>query len=134
MNKLVVQYILSSPDQSLHSPSNQSLAVKGRFMGQVQYGGMTTKQSCYVVTDLSKPLLGRPAIEQLNLLARVQEIQETPSPIHNYLKLFTGLGKLPGHYHIKLKEGDKSNSLIATGGNSQDPGANRLVLRNGLSA
>ena len=104
---------LCEPDQTLRGPSNQTLPVKGKFSAQFQYGtiNITTEQNCYVVAELSRPLLGRPAIEQLKLLARVQEVQETLSPIHKYPKLFTGLGKLSGHYHIKLKEGSKPHSL-----------------------
>ena len=72
------------------------------------------KTDNYVVSELSPPLLGHQAIEQLKLLARVQEVQETPSPIHKYPKLFTGLGMLSlGHYCIKLKEGSKPHSLNA---------------------
>ena len=58
-------------DQALCGPRNQSLTVKEK---QVQFGGITTEQNCYVVTDLSRPLLRYPAIEQLNLLARVQTV------------------------------------------------------------
>ena len=109
--KKVGSLSLCEPDQTLRGPSNQTLPVKGKFSAQFQYGTITTEQDCYVVAELSRPLLGCPAIEQLKLLARVQEVQETPSPIHKYPKLFTGLGKLPGHYHIKLKEGFKPHSL-----------------------
>ena len=71
---------LSQSDQTLRGPSNQSLPVKGKFLAQFQYSGVTTEHNCYVVTDLSRPLLGRPAIEQLKLLARVQAVQEISSP------------------------------------------------------
>lgn len=48
---------------------------------------------------------------KLKLLARVQTIQLTMSPTLKHPKLFTGLGKLPGEYHIKLKEGARPYSL-----------------------
>ena len=102
---------LCEPDQTLGGPSNQTLPVKGKLSAQFQYGTITTEQNCYVVARLPRPLLGHPAIEQLKLLARVQEVQETPSPIHKYSKLFTGLGELLGHSHIKLKEGSKPHSI-----------------------
>ena len=102
---------LTQSDQTLRGPSNQSLPVKGKFLAHFQYGGITTEQNCYVVTDLSRPLLGRPTIEQLNLLARVQTVQEMLTPIQKFPKLFTGLGKLPGQYHIKLIGGAKPYSL-----------------------
>ena len=55
---------------------------------------LQNKTDNYVVSELSPPLLGHPAIKQLKLLARLQEVQEIPSPIHKYPKLFTGLGRL----------------------------------------
>ena len=102
---------LCKSDQTLRGPSNNSLPIKGKFSALFQYGASTTEQNCYVVTDLSKPLLGRPAIEHLNLLARVQAIEQTLPPIQKFPKLFTGLGNLPGQYHIKLMEGSKPYSL-----------------------
>ena len=111
IHKKVGSPSLYKSDQSLRGPSNHPLTVKGKFSAQFQYGTITTEQHCYVVTGLSKPLLGRPAIEQLNLLARVQAIEETLTPIQKFPNLFTGLGKLLGQYHIKLMEGSKPHSL-----------------------
>ena len=67
-----------------------------------------TDQQCYDISDLAKPLLGCPAIENLKLLARVQAIQTCTSPNP---QLFTGLGKFPGLYTIKLSETAKPFSL-----------------------
>ena len=80
VHKKVGSPSLSQSDQTLRGPSNQSLPVKGKFLAQLQYSGVTTEHNCYVVTDLSRPLLGRLAIEQLKLLARVQAVQEISSP------------------------------------------------------
>ena len=57
-----------------------------------------------MVTGLHQPLLGRPAIEALKLVARVNAIEEEKKPQDLYPQLFTGLGKLEQAYHIKLKE------------------------------
>lgn len=111
VHKKVGSPSLNQSDQTLHDPNKQSLPVKGKFLAQFQYGGITTEQNCYVMTDLSRPLLGCPAIEQLNLLARVQTVQEMLTPIQKFPKLFTGLGKLPGQYHIKLIDGARPYSL-----------------------
>ena len=111
VHKKVGSPSLSQSDQTLRGPSNQSLPVKGKFLAQLQYSGVTTEHNCYVVTDLSRPLLGRLAIEQLKLLARVQAVQEISSPTQKFSKLFTGLGKLPGQYHIKLIDGARPYSL-----------------------
>ena len=57
----------------------------------------------YVVKELTKPLLGLPAIEQLNLVRRIAAITEgVVEPITQFPKLFAGLGKLEGDYTIKL--------------------------------
>ena len=88
-------------DQTLKGANNQSLSVKGMFIGRFSYCDTYTDQHCYVVSDLSKPLLGRPAIERLKLLAIVRAIQTPVSPIEQFPHLFTGLGKLPGLYTIK---------------------------------
>jgi len=101
---------LIQTDQTLKGPSNQPLQVKGKFFGEFHYGLMRIKQSCYVVTGLAKPLLGRPAIEKLNLLARINNVQGV-SITEKFSKLFTGLGKLPGCYTIKLSDGAKPYSV-----------------------
>ena len=108
VHKKVGSPSLSQSDQTLRGPSNQSLPVKGKFLAQFQYSGVTTEHNSYVVTDLSRPLLGCPAVGQLNLLARVQAVQEISSPTQKFSKL---LGKLPGQYHIKLIDGARPYSL-----------------------
>ena len=102
---------LQLPDQTLKGANNQSLSVKGMFIGRFSYCDTYADQHCYVVSDLSKPLLGRPAIERLKLLARVRAIQMPVSPIEQFPHLFTGLGKLPGLYTIKISETAKPFSL-----------------------
>ena len=58
-----------------------------------------------MVKDLHKQLLGRPAIEALELVARVGAIQEKKRPEQLFPELFQGFGKLEGEYTIKLQEG-----------------------------
>ena len=111
VHKKVGSPSLYKSDQTLRGPSNHSSTVKRNFPAQFQYGTITTEQHCYVVTGLSKPLLGHPAIEQLNFLTRVQAVKETLTPIQKFPKLFTGLGKLSGQYAIKLLDGAKPHSL-----------------------
>ena len=67
-----------------------------------------------MVKDLHKPLLGRPAIEALGLVARVGELQQEQNPEQLFPGLFTGLGKLQGEYTIKLRDGAKSFSLTTS--------------------
>ena len=59
-----------------------------------------------MVKNLHRPLLGRPAIENLELLARINNIaKDHHDPVQKFSHLFQGLGKLEGNYTIKLKNG-----------------------------
>ena len=66
--------------------------------------------------NLNEPLLGRPAIDALNLVKGVQAIQSDQSSAieeakTTYLKLFKGLGELSGEFSIKLKPGSTPFAL-----------------------
>ena len=64
----------------------------------------TSRQEIYVVRNLSKPLLGRPAIQALNVAALIEPV-EGVDIVKQFPELFEGLGKLPDSYQIKLREG-----------------------------
>ena len=95
---------LSPPSKRLSDPSQEALDVCGQFNGQLKRNTLQTRQGIYVVRGLHKPLLGRPAIKALNIVAFVNGIQ-----VHDIMKqfsnLFTGLGRLKDSYKIKLTEG-----------------------------
>ena len=62
--------------------------------------------------NLHKHLLGRPAIEALNIVTRIGTIERSDNdPIERFPNLFTGLGKLEGTYSILLEEGAKPYAL-----------------------
>jgi len=67
-------------------------------------GETSVTEDTYVTKGLKEPLLGQPAIEKLNLVARINEIQ---SPSYEerikatYPQLFYGLGELEGEYEMK---------------------------------
>ena len=70
------------------------------------------EQELFVVKDLHRHLLGRPAIKALDLAARVRVVgEDEKSPVAHYPNLFTGLGKLDRKYLIQLKEGAKPFAL-----------------------
>ena len=63
-------------------------------------------EDIYVVNGLKEPLLGQPAIEKLNLSARINEIRSQSYEERikaKYPLLFHGLGEVEGEYEIKLK-------------------------------
>ena len=102
---------LTQSEQILKGPSNQPLPVKGKFLGKFQYGKVTSELNCHVVANLSRSLLGCPAIEHLTLLARVHTIEGTQSMVEKFPRLFNVLRKLPGQYTIKLLEWALPHSL-----------------------
>lgn len=70
------------------------------------------EQELYVVENLRKQLLERPAVEALELVVRVEAVDgDRRSPIDQFSKLFQGLVKLEGEYSIKLQEGAKHFAL-----------------------
>ena len=103
--------LVTQSEQILKGPSNQPLPVKGKFLGKFQYGKVTSELNCHVVANLSRSLLGCPAIEYLNLLARVHTIEGTQSMVEKFPRLFNVLRKLPGQYTIKLLEWALPHSL-----------------------
>ena len=76
----------------------------------LKLGDREVEQQLFVVRNLHKNLLRRPAIEALDLVVRVGAVQE--SPVFCYPSLFEGLGKLDGEYSIRLEEGAKPFALM----------------------
>lgn len=101
---------LYTPQQALRGPSNHELVVKGQFTGKVCRGKKEVQQKLFVVEKLHRQLLGRPAIEALNLIARVKSIS-TEKVAVQFPNLFKGLGKLGGEYTIQLREGVRPFTL-----------------------
>ena len=89
-------------DKELKGPNNAHLDSIGRFKGQLQKGDRKTEQEIYVMRNLHRPLLGRPAIEKLQILAMIGSVENSPSYhiVDKFAHLFRGLGKLEGQYTI----------------------------------
>ena len=103
---------LHPSQRTLRGASQIALPVIGKFTGKLTLGDRTTLQEVYVVEKLHKPLLGRPAIEALGLLARVRSVNQE-KPIECFPQLFQGLGRMQGEYSIQLKEGAVPFALTA---------------------
>ena len=67
------------------------------------YNDLETEQKIFVVQGLSKPLLGRPAIEALAIVSMVEPIMTLAKVAEAFPLLFQGLGKLKDNYTIKLQ-------------------------------
>ena len=92
-------------DRTLRGPDTHVLPARGKFTGKLATDTQEAKEEIYVVKGLNKPLLGRPAIEELRLVRRVAAIDKEPSPMEQFPALFQGLGKLQGDYTIQLQAG-----------------------------
>lgn len=78
--------------------------VIGKFHCEFSLENRKSYQDIYVIRGLNKPLLGRPAIEKLDVVKQIASLQLYSDHKQKFPSLFTGLGKLQGEYEIKLKE------------------------------
>ena len=104
---------LTSPEREMRGPDNHRLVVLGQWNGTLQYSSTQTKETIYVVEGLSKPLVGRPAIKNLQLVTGVSTVSKTLSPQDQFPSLFKGLEQLEGDNTIRLREGAKPFALSA---------------------
>ena len=104
---------LKSPERNLRGHDDHPLAVIGQWNGTLKHSSTQTEETIFVVKGLSKPLLGRPAIQSLQLVTCVSTVSKKLSPQEQYPSLFTGLGELKGDYTIRLREGAKPFTLSA---------------------
>ena len=82
-------------------------------MGVIKKGEESTSQEIFVVTGARQALLGRPAIEALNIVQKVNAVEANEFNA-KFPTLFKGLGKLVGpDYTIKLKP-DETPHAIST--------------------
>ena len=95
---------LKPSNRCLNGADQQPLQVIGSFTGSLSHDNMATAEEIFVIEGLSMPLVGRPAISALNLVARVTLIQANQKEIaEQFPDLFKGLGQMTGEYHIKLQ-------------------------------
>ncbi|XP_046849610.1 uncharacterized protein K02A2.6-like [Xenia sp. Carnegie-2017] len=103
---------MQSTNKELFGPNQAKLSVKGKIRATLRTAtSKTTEQDIYIVKNLKEPLLGRQAINALDLIATVEAIQSNDASDMEeeikatYPNLFKGLGELDGEYNIKLKPG-----------------------------
>ena len=95
--------ILKPATKNLKGPSKQVLQVCGQFTCSMHLDKETTRQEIYVVKGLDLALVGLPAIEALNLVAKVCMINtDKETFVSRFPKLFSGLGCLTEEYEIQL--------------------------------
>ena len=110
--KGIKEQILINSDKQLSGPGNSKINVLGTFQCMLESQDTFSVQDIYVVKGLTKPLLGRPAIQALGINSNVNlssvdadlVTQKTES-YHRaiYLKMYKGLGKTNWTYTIALR-------------------------------
>ena len=98
---------MNTLDKALKGPGGDQLGCKGCFVGYLPKGNLTIREEIYVIKNLHKPLLGRPAIRGFNLLKRVDSVKKELLILDKFSSIFEGLGKLKGNYTIKLQDNAK---------------------------
>ena len=76
--------------------SKNMLPVVGMFTADLQWKNKTSTQNIYVVEGMHKALLGKPAIDELHLISRVESVKGSIDYRAEYPDLFHGLGKMEG--------------------------------------
>ena len=91
---------LNTLQTPLYGASGHNLQTVGFVNLDMKYKDQITSQNIYFVKGLTTPLLGRPAIQSLNLFTRINSVEGDWTEI--YPQLFTGLGHMKGTYSIAL--------------------------------
>ena len=91
----------SNPDRTLKPPTNflngagsKTLPVKGQLLATLKYREKEIAEEVHAVRRLNHPRLGRPAIEALRLVRRVNEVQTKTDIVKQFQNLFKSLGEL----------------------------------------
>ena len=85
----------------LTGPCKSQLNVCGSFRAKLNTGNKTAEQLIYVVKGLRFPLLGRPAIEALNIVSVIRQVKMSADDVYErFPQVFEGLSKLDGEYNI----------------------------------
>jgi len=79
--------------KTLFGPAHTSLPMRGCFEGKIRKGDKTTEQEIFVVNGARNALLGRPAIEAVAIVKKVDAVEATDLKA-KFPGIFTGLEKL----------------------------------------
>ena len=92
---------LQHPNTFLCGPDRSRLTVLGKITLTLTLNKTCCEQPVYVVKNITKNLLGFPAIKALSLLSHVESVDK--NIVSLYPSLFTGLGTFAQEYKIQLK-------------------------------
>lgn len=112
--QLATKTELQGTNKVLLGPCNYKMKCLGKYSARLSTDENNTNEDIYVIKDLERPLLGRRASENLNLINRVNSIAENnykASINEKYPQLFTGLGKMKAEYTITLQQDAKPYAI-----------------------
>ncbi|XP_075743966.1 uncharacterized protein LOC142802804 [Rhipicephalus microplus] len=85
----------------LTGPGGQPLRVLSSYMARLRWHGKMSSQRLYVIQYLTVPLLGLPALQALDVVKFLDELQTPKATLR--AELFQGLGTLKDEYTILLR-------------------------------
>lgn len=95
----------------LTGPGGQPLRVLGSYVATLQWHGKMSSQRLYGIQSLTVPLLGLPALQALEVVKFLDELQTPEATVR--AELFQGLGTLKDEYTILLRPDAVPFSLTA---------------------
>ena len=102
---------LQKSNTTLKGPNGQNLIVKQLINAELRRDQSEMEEKVYIVKVLQNALVGRPAIQALNLVARIETVHSN-FMVQKFPELFGGLGTMQGEYHIKIKA--EANPFVLT--------------------
>ena len=96
---------LSRPQKILYGPGRNQLNVTGMVTTEMKKGSKASTQDIYIVPNLEKPLLGKSAINDLEIIKMIGSIKD------KYKDRFQGLGEFCNTYKITLRPDAKPFAL-----------------------
>ena len=103
---------------SLRGPGGHALDVRGKFVAKLQVKALAAQQEIFVVSGMTRCLLGRLSIEALQVIKRCEIVQTAACNLvkvadvqAEFPNLFKGLGKMKEEYTVCLKSDTKPFAL-----------------------
>ena len=102
--------VIQQATKQLRGPDGSPLTVDGQVTAKLAYKDHECTHTIFILRSLKHNLLGLPAIRDLQILPKVDSIDQTPKM--QFPSLFAGLGEFKGApYEIKLKPDFKPFAL-----------------------
>ena len=104
---------LRKSSKVLHGPNRLPLKTLGSPTISLAHKDKSTTKDMFVIPELTHNLLGLPAITALDLVTRVDAIENKTLIIQGkFQSLFNGLGLMSRKYEIRLKPNAKPHALF----------------------